>query len=112
MDSKKTVLISISYLVDIEENENQHILVESAMNHLSNDNNLEFDNKKKLLKWIETSSKELRPTDMNCGKCENCGGWTTDREKEAPILQLCNGASLAGRLLCDECLPDDHPWAF
>ena len=49
---------------------------------------------------------------LNCGRCETCGGWTTDREKEDPILELAYGATVDGRLLCDEHLPADHRWAF
>lgn len=41
-----------------------------------------------------------------------CGQWTTDREKPDSIVGLSNGATINGRLLCDECLPPKHKWAF
>jgi hypothetical protein len=54
----------------------------------------------------------LAPEIMNCVKCSSCGAWTTDREKDEPIEGLTNGATVDGKLLCDECLPEDHKWAF
>ena len=85
--NKKTVLIKVSYSV-----------------------NLTLANKKKtLLNWESTSSLVLEPGKMNCGLCAHCGCWTTDIEKADPVNELCSGATIGGKLLCEECLPSDHP---
>lgn len=62
--------------------------------------------------WQSTSELYLDPKTMNCGKCAKCHGWTTDMEKPNYINGLCNGATVDGELLCDECLPEGHRWAF
>lgn len=51
---------------------------------------------------------------MNCGHCQNCGCWVTNRElnNPKPIKALSIGALYLGKLLCDECLPDNHPLVF
>jgi hypothetical protein len=105
---KKTMLISVSYFVEIDNEEQE----EKITNNLSNNQYIEIDNKQINLKWNQTSSRLLNPDYMNCGKCENCGCWTTDREKDDPIFGLDDGATHNGKLLCDECLPPDHRWAF
>ncbi len=107
---KKTMLISVAYLVEIEENKEDQS--EFITNQLSNDKAMEFGNKQLLLKWNETSSRVLDADIMNCGTCENCGCWVTDREKDEPIFGLDDGATYNGKLLCDECLPPNHRWAF
>jgi hypothetical protein len=48
----------------------------------------------------------------NIGKCVNCGQWTTNREADNSIGSICNGAVVDGKLLCDDCLPKGHRWAF
>jgi hypothetical protein len=54
----------------------------------------------------------LNEATLNCGHCHNCNCWCTDKEKPNSISQLCNGAVYDGKLLCDECLPKNHRWAF
>lgn len=51
------MLISVSYLVEIDNEEQK----EKIINNFSNDQYLEFDNKNINLKWNETSSKLLNP---------------------------------------------------
>ena len=48
----------------------------------------------------------------NIGKCANCGAWTTDCDGCNPVNGVSYGAKLNGVLLCDICLPKDHPKAF
>ncbi|MEW9700764.1 hypothetical protein [Paenibacillus sp. SI8] len=111
--SKRTVLIKVSYLLNLEEKDEELLnLLDKISRNISYDQNIEIDNEIKNIKWIETSKLELNPNNMNCGKCYNCETWTTDREKPNPIMELCNGATIDGKLLCDECLPEDHRWAF
>jgi hypothetical protein len=64
------------------------------------------------LGWSTTRFTELDPGHVNCGRCEVCGVWVTDREREEPLAGLPWGARLDGRLLCEDHLPPDHPWAF
>ncbi len=54
----------------------------------------------------------LDPGSTNCGRCEECGTWVTDRDRPEPQTALTNGARVSGRLLCDEHLPPGHRWAF
>ncbi|MMZ69382.1 hypothetical protein D1872_322140 [compost metagenome] len=64
------------------------------------------------MKWESISTTVLDTTKMNCGRCNNCKSWVTNREEANPISELSNGAVVNGELLCDECLPEDHRWAF
>lgn len=107
---KKTVLVSISYYVEIDESEIE--LSPEIQNKLCENRTLESDDEKVLLKWNQSSFRILNPEIMNCGKCANCGCWTTDRERRDALIGLNNGAIYNDKLLCDECLPSDHKWAF
>lgn len=62
--------------------------------------------------WESIYHLVLNPVTMNCGQCYKCHRWTTDRERSNYVEGLCNGATVDGVLLCDECLPKGHPWAF
>jgi hypothetical protein len=108
MEDKKTVLVNVSYLIDLPVDKIE--LLDKRINELSK--NINFEKESLLLKWEGTSTRVLDPATMNCGKCANCGCWTTDREKDDWIPYLCIGATVDGILLCDECLPSDHPCAF
>lgn len=107
---KKTILVNISYYVEIDENEFE--LSQEIQNKLCENLTLESDEKKVFLKWNQSSFRILNPGIMNCGKCANCGCWTTDRERHDALFGLDNGAVYNDKLLCDECLPSDHRWAF
>ena len=113
---KKTVLINVAYLIELEENEindDEGLLDKITSNNLiTSDLDIKVNNEKVLLNWESISSLVLNPENMNCGKCSNCGRWTTDKEKENPVSNLCYGTTVNGRLLCDECLPFNHPHAF
>lgn len=114
MCKKETVLIKVSYLVELPEEDINSVdgALDKIMTKAGNDEKVLIDGKTFDLKWIETSSHALDIDNENCGRCANCGGWTTDREKPNYIPELCNGAIVDGKLLCDECLPPDHKWAF
>jgi len=109
----KTVLISISVLAEVPSD----IVDDTEFNELDKLENrfeealdkVESDFK---VRWESTQTLVLDPSTMNCGKCESCGGWVSDREKDGVISQLNIGACVDGRLLCDECLPKDHHLAF
>jgi hypothetical protein len=62
--------------------------------------------------WEQGRIELFNPKVDNCGRCACCGAWVTDYEKPEPIAGLCIGATVDGELLCDECLPQDHPLAF
>lgn len=112
--NKKTVLIKVAYLVDIEDEDlikNEHL--DKITSRISKNINLQLNDIEKMsLEWEGTFSLILDSETMNCGKCANCNGWTTDIEKENPVKELCYGATVDGKLLCDECLPPEHPCAF
>src|SRR5262249_40569871 len=63
-------------------------------------------------KWNSTELLILDSNAMNCGRCKGCGCWASDREKAGFLSALNIGAVVNGDLLCDECLPPDHPLAF
>lgn len=114
MKDKKTVLITVSYLVELlelESNLDDRVL-DIITNRLSESRSLEIEGRETLLQWNSSSSLVLDSEALNCDKCSNCGQWTTDREKPDAIDGICNGATVDGKLLCDECLPADHKWAF
>jgi hypothetical protein len=64
------------------------------------------------LGWSFLTAIPLDENGLNCGRCSNCGGWASDKEKPGFIRELGIGARINGKLFCDECLPPDHPLAF
>lgn len=107
---KKTVLVNISYYVEIDESDAELSL--DIQNKLCESRTLESDGEQVTLQWNQLSFQVLDPKNMNCGRCAKCGCWTTDREKQDSMYGLDNGAVHNGTLLCDECLPSEHRWAF
>ncbi|MEZ4660601.1 MAG: hypothetical protein R2911_23845 [Caldilineaceae bacterium] len=113
MSNTKTILISINLLAEVPA-------------HLANDSDFnEFDRvvgevtdavetveSRFNLSWESTQTRTLNESTMNCGRCASCGRWVSDREKDNVIEQLNIGAVVDGNLLCDECLPRNHRWAF
>ncbi len=65
------------------------------------------------VEWLSTSSMSLDGA-PGCGRCTSCNQWVYDVEiaSEDTPTGLCRGATVNGLLLCDECLPKDHPVAF
>lgn len=114
MSKKETVMIKVSYLVELNEEEivNEERILDKITSEIGNDKEILINGKGYELKWNSTSSFVLDSSESNCGRCANCGGWVTDREKDNAIPELCNGATVDGKLLCDECLPSNHRWAF
>lgn len=114
MKAKKTVLVSVAYLVELPEEEinSDNGLLETITNEVSESKDLLIENKDISLEWNCTSAYILDSENLNCGECSKCGQWTTDREKPNAIEGISNGATVEGQLLCDECLSFDHRWAF
>ena len=112
MKNTKSVLVSVNFLVEVsdEELENENGELFKLENQLSEvHENLESPLS---IDWDSTQTLALDPENMNCGICKSCGRWATDRESPKPLSQLCNGAAVEGKLLCDECLPFNHHWSF
>jgi hypothetical protein len=115
-DKMKTVLFTVSYLLEVDENllkgtDDAEAFRETVFQKLSKHGRKKVDANHSA-KWNSSLFVVLDPENMNCGKCSNCGAWTTDREKDSIITGLSNGATYDGALLCDECLPRGHRWAF
>ncbi len=113
MKKHKTVLINLSVLAEVPE----EILEQTEFNEFDKLENTLSDSISDLkspfkLSWESTQSFVLDPHDMNCGKCEKCHCWVSDKERPNVISGLNIGAKHKGKLLCDECLPKDHKWAF
>jgi len=62
--------------------------------------------------WISSSFGIYNSESDNVGQCVNCGAWMTDSEGNDPVKELSRGAKIDGNLLCDICLPKEHPIAF
>nr|WP_154958420.1 hypothetical protein [Paenibacillus xylanexedens] len=106
--NKKTYLVKVAYLIDLSDEEYKEMgdqLIPELENEITVMGNLKLD-------WQSSSTILLDPETMNCGRCSKCNSWVTDREKPDHIDELNNGAVVDDRLLCDECLPEDHRWAF
>lgn len=114
MEKKETVLINVSYLVELNEEElmGDNSTIDKITSKIAQDEQISINEKNIELRWQSTSTYILDPSKSNCGKCTNCGAWVTDMEKSNPIPELVNGATVDGNLLCDECLPSEHRWAF
>jgi len=114
MNNKKTVLIRVAYLVELSEEDinNDEGMLNKITDELDESKKICIDDVDISLEWNYTSSLVLDSKSLNCGKCSNCGQWTTDREKPNSVVGVCNGATVDGKLLCDECLPPNHRWAF
>lgn len=113
MKEKRAVLVKTYHIIEVNEEElvKEDGLLDNVMKEVSQDWNISME-ENVFMKWEGTSMVPLLPELSNCGKCFSCGTWTTDREKEEPIEGLANGAVVNGNLLCDQCLPQDHTWAF
>jgi hypothetical protein len=106
--NKKTYLVKVAYLMDLSDEEYQEIgdnLIPELENEMTVRQHLK-------LKWESSSTILLDSEIMNCGRCYKCNSWVTDREKPDSIDELNNGAVVDDQLLCDECLPENHRWAF
>jgi hypothetical protein len=112
---KKALMYRISYLVEIEDSEDGSRELRRKLNNAMwerlPEEGIALDDSH-VAEWQSTTELLLNPLTMNCGQCARCHGWTTDREKQDPVTGLCNGATVNGELLCDECLPKGHRWAF
>ena len=112
---KVAYLIRSAYIIEVEENEDRNCTtgfdgVEREIDAVIG-RDIPLANGS-VLSWHSSAYHILDSETMNCGQCANCGGWTTDREQEHHVQGLCPGARVDGRLLCDECLPKGHRWAF
>jgi hypothetical protein len=112
MKEKRTVLVRRYHLVEVVEEEliKEDGLLDELVREVSNDVELHVIGEAVLMKWQGTDVIPLLPELSNCGTCQSCGAWVTDRENENPIEGLTNGAVVDGKLLCEECLPEDHTW--
>ncbi|MCB1051258.1 MAG: hypothetical protein H6510_02470 [Acidobacteria bacterium] len=113
MTVMKTVLINLSFLVEVP--------AEIAdCDEFSDLDRLDFalhEIPESILsgfkvEWVSSRRMVLDPKTMNASKCETCGRWVTNRESPRPLNELNIGAIFQGKLLCDECLPKGHRWAF
>lgn len=111
-ENKKTVLISVGILAvltieELHKDDGELFQIERQIEEAIEELEATYH-----MKWQSTGSVVLDPERMNCGLCSTCSQWTTDREKPNAILELCYGATVEGKLLCDDCLPKGHRWAF
>ncbi|TCI60368.1 MULTISPECIES: hypothetical protein [Exiguobacterium] len=111
---KRIVLINVAFLMEVEEAEihKDFGVIDQVTNELCHDQAVKIGTNEVNVDWQSCSTVLLDPLSMNCGQCAACGRWTTDREKNDPVLELGNGATFKGNLLCDDCLPEHHRWSF
>jgi hypothetical protein len=110
MKNKITKLLKVNFLYEQNEEELDSEIIEKFENEIIN--KCEEIGAQYNLKWESSSFIVLDKETMNCGNCEKCGCWVTDLDKEGVISELNRGAVYDGKLLCDECLPPDHKYAF
>ena len=107
------MLVSINFLLDVSsagmDGSEPNKLDEFVAKLVNLAEGIESDIK---LDWESTQVIDLDPNTMNCGKCENCGCWVSNREFNDFMPQLNVAAMDKGRLLCDECLPNEHRLSF
>ena len=110
----KTLLVRTAYLIDVEDDLIEGYGVDERFDLLMSNalaKDVAIDATRTAI-WNSYTYMILYPEEDNCGKCVNCGGWTTDREKPGYINELGKGATVDGKLLCDECLPRGHEFSF
>ena len=113
---KKSVFLQIGVLIEVDEKEleKDYSYIDEVSWEIEDGINKVLDIKEEDSEfgWRSTSIIVLNETELNCGKCANCGTWTSDAAKENYISALGTGATVNGKLLCDDCLPKQHPYAF
>jgi hypothetical protein len=111
-DKKKTFQITTSYVIELPEEEiiQDERLIEKISDELSEDMSTKYTSS--ILEWHGSRIIELDPSSMNCGRCVRCGAWITDAERDDAIPVFSIGATVNGKLLCDDHLPRNHPLAF
>ena len=117
---KRTVLLKISVLIEVDSAEVTKLEntefgeIDRAGNRVQDAINRELgvDGAVSHQGWYQTSPMVLDEQTMNCGRCAVCGAWVSDCEKPDRIYELHIGATVNGRLLCDDHLPKGHIWAF
>ena len=113
MSKNKTVLISVNLLAEVpaevvdDPDFNDLDKLENKLTELAEKIDTQFK-----IEWESTQTLVLDPTTVNCGKCESCGCWVSNREIEEPISQLNIAGKHNAQLLCDECLPKNQNLAF
>jgi len=105
---KKQILITVSYIAEIDEN----LLTgkEEAKRREIFDNPLDnqFPPTMKIsddicAEWENTSIMNLDPKSFNCTKCNACGSWITDKSKPDYIAGLGIGEYVEDKIYCPEC---------
>jgi hypothetical protein len=103
MENKKTTLITMSFTVELDDNEDNDELLDKVIDDESKDKIITFEGKDILFRYNKTTSFTLDPERRNCGICTICGKWTTDCCEKDPITKLCFGAKSDGKLICSDC---------
>ncbi len=110
---KRSVLLKMNFIYEIDNEElNSDELTQFDKLTYEMEDTCEKIGTKYNLKWESSSTIALNHKEINCGKCETCGSWVTDCEAPNRISELNHGARVDGKLLCNECLPKGHRWAF
>ena len=78
MDEKETVLIRVSYLIELPKDyiNSDDGMLDRITNELSENKKLHLDDFDITLEWNCTSSITLESENINCGKCAKCRQWT------------------------------------
>ena len=98
---KKQVLITVSYIAEIEESVCMEGKYEESLQKV-------FPRKIKIsndiiANWDNTSKILLESEHNNCNKCTACGSWITDKSKPDYIAGLFSGEYLEREIYCPEC---------
>lgn len=107
------LLVSVHFIVRVGGDEDEAgDLIRQFETALESSGSKLLPNAKEHEGWVGASSTYLDSGVINAGRCAECHRWCTDCEKLDSLAGIDRGATHQGRLLCDECLPVEHPWAF
>jgi hypothetical protein len=106
----KILLCRTAHIVEIDEKYRE--ITEDELRHIESLIETTLCIEGVSFEWLSSTPELLDTTKDNMGKCNNCGVWTTDCNKENPITELSYGTHVDGKLLCDLCLPKKHPLKF
>ena len=112
-EQTRPLLVSVHFIVPVSYNEDEaDKFVQGFQEAIEDCGNGLLSNADERDGWRSSSSRYLDHDGINVGRCSQCGGWCTDCEKPDPFTEVGCGATYQGKLLCNDCLPSDHPWAF
>ena len=110
MRLKKEILVTVSYIVEVDEELLIHGGEHEWKERIEKPLDKRFPRKIKVsdgiwAKWEKNSMITLDSANINSARCASCGAWVTDRSKP-DCIELCAGKYVGGAIYCAECAAD------